>query len=289
MEAFARAKGLRFFVILTAFVDSRLGHDKGSNSPLPTADEKLKDLVADRAHTLGQPSTAASLASAKAAEAAKAAEGSSHSNDSSNSSGSSSGGIAATKAAVNAHDSASQSTDPMHGSSASEAIASGDQAHPTAVGAAPASAGSHGTFKREITIIVLDPVPEGVAGSSGPTAPAGIKPAEHGGGQAVNASTAAPSQPHMHQAFVERSPNVAVAGSRALAPDALLQALVNAFETEPQKQLDAVRSDDLLPKQIQQAVSSKKHGLRVATLNQRNTKGSRKQVAPLIEGLLSKL
>ncbi len=297
IEKFARERGVRFVVILTAYVDTS---DHGES------EKQEIDAVAERAKTLGQPSSVANIQAASAAASA-------------------------------ASDSSTHSTDPMHGSSAHEAAASQNRAVPTAVGAAPASQGSSGTFKREITLLVLEHIPEGVAGSAGPHAPPGAKPVQDdrqllqpgqgeikaagadsqkqaaatGAGaagevkpndidnpntkdntllvldEAGKAKNASASQSQVTQSFVERSPNVHVVG-RPLAPQQLLDALVAAFEAEaagPEKKLNAIRAEGILPEEILKG----KHGLLVATLKQQNTKGSRKQVAPLVDALLSKL
>ena len=97
-----------------------------------------------------------------------------------------------------------------------------------------------------------------------------------------------------HDPFVTSAPNVHVdvpPGSSAVGPPLgsqdLAQALVDSLVKDPKarESLDVAEDDSLLPGEAR----AQKHRLIIHTFQQKNVAGSRKQVAPIVEALTSKL
>lgn len=147
-----------------------------------------------------------------------------------------------------------------------------------------------GKFKREITLLVLKDIPASVPGSGSAQAPVGTAPAQ---GMEQLAAAQAPERlvpPSALQtapidpALVQQAPNVREARA-PLSPEALLRALSDALLADPERRLDCRLDPELLPA----SVRAQPHNMLVATFVQQNIKGSRKQVAPIVDLLLSKL
>lgn len=91
--------------------------------------------------------------------------------------------------------------------------------------------------------------------------------------------------------FVMAAPNVHVAAPPNAGPplgdEALAQALVDSLvkDAKAREQLDVESDESMLPAEAR----GKKHKLIIHTFKQKNVAGSRKQVAPIVEALTSKL